>query len=293
MIQGQSIKVGAYTCWLLPDGEFDYPGNTLLPEESHPPALVPIPYTSLLVDTGSVRILLDAGAGHLGPKTGRLMQSLAAAGFAPDDIHIIVISHAHPDHIASLGQFPAAAVVMMRREFDFWTASETVAKLTAGELYGLGPLESLVESCVREHLLPARERMRPLEKPTELASGVLVFAAPGHTPGHAAVLVSSGREQLLYAGDAIMHPAQFENPHWTSSFDLMPEATVETRRKLLDRAVADRCVLAGFHLPGTVGLAEACKSNFHWTPDRSVARINTSDRRLCACAETRSEEVRR
>ncbi|HEY6991774.1 MAG TPA: MBL fold metallo-hydrolase [Bryobacteraceae bacterium] len=266
MTKQESIKVGAYNCWFLSDGEFDYPGNTLLPEQGDPPPIVPVPYTSVLVDTGPVRILIDTGAGGLGPKTGKLMQSLAAAGFAPEDIHTVVASHAHPDHIASLDQFPDAAIVMMQREFEFWTAPNTIAKLEAGDLYGLGPLEHLMASCVREHVLPARERMRLLNQPTELASGVLVFGAPGHTPGHAAVLISSGREQLLYAGDAIIHPAQFEHPDWISSFDVLHNETVETRRKLLDRAAADRSLLAAFHLPGAVGLAEVHNSQFHWTP---------------------------
>jgi glyoxylase-like metal-dependent hydrolase (beta-lactamase superfamily II) len=266
MTKPRNVKVGGYACWFLSDGEFDYPGNTLLPQEGDPPPIVPVPYTSMLVDTGPIRILIDTGAGHLGPKTGKLMQSLAAAGFAPEDVHMIVVSHAHPDHITTLDQFPRATVVMMRREFDFWTASDTAAKLDAGHLYGLGPIEQLMAACVRGHLVPARERMRLLDQPTELASGVLVFSAPGHTPGHAAVLISSGREQLLYAGDAIVHPAQFEHPDWTCSFDLMGDDTIETRKKLLDRAAADRCLLAAFHLPGAVGSPEFRKSTFHWTP---------------------------
>lgn len=262
----RKIKVGAYNCWFLSDGEFDYPGNIFLPQEAAPPPELRVPYTALLVDTGPVRILIDTGAGSLGPKTGRLIQSLAAAGFAPDDIHTVVLTHAHPDHIGALSNFPGVAVVIMRREFEFWTAPETAAKLAAGELYGFGPLEQLMAACVSETFTPARERMRLLDGATELASGVLVFPAPGHTPGHAAVLISSGREQLLYAGDAIIHPAQFEHPEWTSAFDLLRDETTETRRKLLDRAAADRCLLAAFHLPGAVGLPEFYKSRFRWTP---------------------------
>ena len=92
----------------------------------------------------------------------------------------------------------------------------------AGELYGLGALEQLMRNSVCDNVLPARERLRLLDEPTELAAGVLVFGAPGHTPGHAAVLISSGRQQLLYAGDAVMHPKQFEYPDWTSAFDVDP-----------------------------------------------------------------------
>jgi glyoxylase-like metal-dependent hydrolase (beta-lactamase superfamily II) len=106
--------------------------------------------------------------------------------------------------------------------------------------------------------------MRLLEGPTEVAAGILVFPAPGHTPGHAAVLISSRRRQLLCVGDAVVHPAQFEHPEWVCAFDLAREETVSTRKLLLDRAVADRCLLAGYHLPGTVGVVERWQAGFRW-----------------------------
>jgi glyoxylase-like metal-dependent hydrolase (beta-lactamase superfamily II) len=269
MNQPQKIAIGTYRCWLLPDGEFDYPGATLLPEQAAPPLQIPVPYTALLVDTGSARILIDTGAGSLGPRTGRLMGSLIAAGITPNDIDTVVVSHAHPDHIAGLPKFPGARVVMTRREFDFWESRETAAKLAAGELYGLGDLEHLMRTSVCENLLPVQDRLRFLDEPTELAAGVLVFDVPGHTPGHAAVLISSGRQQLLYAGDAVIHPKQFEHPDWTSAFDLDRNETATTRRKLLDRVVADHCLLAAFHLPGGIGVVEPFHSNFHWSPATS------------------------
>jgi glyoxylase-like metal-dependent hydrolase (beta-lactamase superfamily II) len=123
---------------------------------------------------------------------------------------------------------------------------------------------------VREHLAPARDRLRLLDRPTEVAAGILVFPAPGHTPGHAAVLVSSGRQQLLYVGDAIVHPAQFEHPDWVCAFDLDPAETVCTRKQLLERAAADRCLLAGFHLPGGVGAISARRASFSWEPAVAV-----------------------
>ena len=126
----------------------------------------------------------------------------------------MVLSHAHPDHIADLQRLSDATVILMRKEFDFWTAAETEAKLQAREIYGLGPLEQLMAASVRDHLMPARDHLRLLDQPTEVAAGILVFPAPGHTPGHAAVLISSGRQQLLYVGDAIVNPAQFEHPDW-------------------------------------------------------------------------------
>jgi glyoxylase-like metal-dependent hydrolase (beta-lactamase superfamily II) len=127
-------------------------------------------------------------------------------------------------------------------------------------------LEDLMSAYVRENLFPVQDRLRLLDEPAELAAGVLVFSAQGHTPGHAAVLISSGTHQLLYAGDTVIHPKQFEHPDWTSAFDLDRNETVSTRRKLLGRVVAITALLAGFHLPGGIGVAEPFHSEFHWSP---------------------------
>lgn len=262
----ERFSIGDYDCWTLADGELTYPGWTVLPPEGRPPAEMTAPYIALLVDTGSTRILIDTGAGALGPNTGKLLESLAATGFLPEDIHTVVLSHAHPDHVAGVGLFPNAAVVMMRKEYDFWMSAETQARLEACEIYGLGPLEAAMAAAVRDHVAPARDRLRLLDRPAEIAAGILVFPAPGHTPGHAAVLVSSGRQQLLYVGDAIVHTAQFEHPEWVCAFDLSPAETVRTRKQLLERAVADRCLFAGFHLPGGLGAVEARQASFRWEP---------------------------
>jgi glyoxylase-like metal-dependent hydrolase (beta-lactamase superfamily II) len=259
-----SFRIGDYSCWSLNDGELTYPGWTILPPEAQPPEHLSAPYIALLVDTGPVRVLIDTGAGALGPDTGKLLESLASTGFSPDDIHLIILSHGHPDHTGGMSRFPNASVVIMRREYEFWTAAETRAKLDAGRMYGLGALEALIAAGVRDHLEPARDRMRLLEGPTEVAAGILVFPAPGHTPGHAAVLISSRRRQLLCVGDAIVHPAQFEHPDWVCAFDLAREETVSTRKLLLDRAAADRCLLAGYHLPGSVGMVERWQAGFRW-----------------------------
>jgi glyoxylase-like metal-dependent hydrolase (beta-lactamase superfamily II) len=275
MSGASKLRIGEYDCWTLADGQFSYPGGLLLQPEGPASACVEVPdrldvpYVGMLVDTGRVRILIDTGAGALGPDTGKLPENLAAAGFSPGDVDLVVLSHGHPDHIAGVARYENARVVLMRREFEFWTAPETLSKLEAGEVYGLGGLEQLMAAYAREHLAPLAN-LWLLEEATEIAPGVLVLPAPGHTPGQAAVLISSGRQQLLYAADAVVHPAQFEHPGWTCAFDLSRDQTVTTRKQLLDRAASDRCLLAGFHLPGGVGEVEARPSGFRWVGSRSA-----------------------
>ena len=268
------FRIGEYHCWALADGELLYPASVLLPPDGRVEEQIAVPYTAVLIDTGSRRILIDTGAGALGPGTGKLPESLAAAGFSPADMDTVILSHGHPDHVGGLPQFPRAEVIMMRNEYEFWTAPETQSRLAASAIFHLGPLEPLMASYVRDCLIPARDRLRLIEQPEEVAGGVLVFPAPGHTPGHAAVLLSSGRQQLLYVADAVLHPAQFENPGWVSAFDLAPDQTVRTRKELLERAAVDRCLVAGFHLSGGIGAVRTQRGRFHWDPaDRLDAAV--------------------
>lgn len=101
------FRIGEYDCWTLADGELNYPAAVLLPPGERPQEEIAVPYTALLVETGSHRILIDSGAESLGPDTGTLLQSLASAGFTAGDIDMVVLSHGHPDHIAAFRGFPA------------------------------------------------------------------------------------------------------------------------------------------------------------------------------------------
>ena len=235
----------------------------MLPPEGNPPDQIPVPYTALLIDAGPVRVLIDTSAGALGRDRETAGESRQGGLLARGYSHSDSVSRPSGPY-RGFAALSDATVILMRQEFDFWTAPETQAKLQAGDMYGLGPLERLMAASVRDHLLPAKDRLRLIDQPTEVA-GILVFPAPGHTPGHAAVLISSGRQQLLYVGDAIVNPAQFEHPDWVCAFDLArlngphSEEVVGPRR---DRPVPSR----GLSPSGLGRRREAWQSRFHWEP---------------------------
>ena len=164
-----AIRVGDFRCYPISDGDLLYPRTALCGDDPERtlgvPEQVALPYTPLLVDTGSHRILIDTGAGPLAPTTGHLEESLSRAGFQESDIDVVVLSHAHPDHIGGLAlkdgtaRFPNARVLMSRKEYDFSYSADLRSRLGTGSVYGNAELESLMGGWIDRYLPPVRDRL--------------------------------------------------------------------------------------------------------------------------------------
>lgn len=200
------------------------------------------PYTCLLIDTGKLRILLDTGAGDALPETGRLAENMRAAGIDPASVDRVLLSHAHPDHTGGAGGFPNARVIMAREEWCFWTGKPSLPRLP-------DDFRALLTGMVADLLAPLRERIELVDGDTEIAPGVRLVPAPGHTPGHTAVLAASGGKHLVYAGDAVIHEIHLRRPGWCPLVDVLPDEAVRTRTRLLSHAAKTGGAFIGFHLP--------------------------------------------
>ena len=268
-----SIRVGDFQCFPIPDGDYLYPRAALCGDDPEQtigvPEQVAVPYTPLLVDTGSQRILIDTGAGPLAPSTGHLEASLSRAGFQASDIDVVVLSHAHPDHIGGLARedgtlrFPNARVLMSQREYDFWHSADLRSRLGSGSVYGSPDLENLMGGWIDRYLPPVRDRLQWLADEAQIAPGIAAIDAPGHTPGHLGIAISSGTESMLYAGDLLLMQNQVMHPDWTSMFDLDAQELIATRRRLLDRAATDRSIVFHYHF-GEAGRFGRRGTQFEW-----------------------------
>ena len=208
-------------------------------------------------------VLIDTGAGSLvGPSAGKLAESMKEAGVRPHDIGTVILTHAHPDHVGGnldgAGDLvhPNAVFFILKQEWAFWTSEAAAA----------AP-ERFVQ-IARSNLEPIKDRVTLVEDDQELVPGIRAVAAIGHTPGHMALSITSGDEQLLHVSDTVLHPWHLGHPDWVPVFDLVPEEAARTKARLFDRAVDEKCLVFAHHFPPfpAIGHIERRASGWEWLP---------------------------
>jgi glyoxylase-like metal-dependent hydrolase (beta-lactamase superfamily II) len=207
------------------------------------------PFTALVVNTGSKLVLIDTGTGgQISATAGELRDNLIAAGIEPNAVDAIVISHFHPDHINGIKDkdnkliFPNAEIMVPAPEWAFWMDD---ANLNAAPA-------DLKPTFLNQRRIFAdiAKQVTHYEPGKEVAPGIVTLPAPGHTPGHTVFAVHSGNQSLLVLSDTAQHPAVFaRHPNWEAAFDVDGPEAVATRKKIFDRAAADRMLITGYHFP--------------------------------------------
>ena len=220
----------------------------------------------LLVDSGDERVLIDSGGGSVfHSHLGKVVPGLAAAGYQPNDIDIIVLTHGHLDHVCggidAKGEmvFPRARQLMARGEWEYWT-EETDATAMG---------ERFVDDVrfTQECLLAMRAQLELIEPGDEVAPGIRAIATPGHTRDHISLAVASGESRLICAADTMDLPIHIERTDWHPDWDEEPETGMRSRRMLLQRAVDENALIHAFHFPFPgVGYVRADDEGWRFQP---------------------------
>jgi glyoxylase-like metal-dependent hydrolase (beta-lactamase superfamily II) len=208
---------------------------------------------SLLVRADGKLILVDTGCGSKGSKApgavstaegGRLIENLASNGIQPDDIDIVVNTHLHFDHCGGntvledgrpVPAFSRARYVIQKGEWDAATH----------------PTERTRGTYLAENFEPLDDakQVELVRGEAELSRGVRVVPAPGHTEDHCAVEIESEGEMAVCVGELAQHPVMLERLAWISAFDVLPLVSLETKRRMLERAAEKRALLVSVHAP--------------------------------------------
>lgn len=205
-------------------------------------------FTPTLVNTGSEVVLFDTGLNPEG-----ITAALSAAGYTPDQVDVVVLTHMHGDHIGGLmangaPTFANARYVTGAAEHNHWMAAGNEG----------------FDANVR----PLNDRMTFLDDGGSVASGITAVSAPGHTPGHMAYRLDSGGKGLMLIADAANHYAfSLARPDWEVKFDADKAQAAATRRALLGQIAADRMPFIGYHMPfPAMGFIETAGDGFRYVP---------------------------
>ena len=264
-----TFNIGKFKCVSINDGDHYYQLNDFfanvpitqikdtLRKRNLPLESMYSPYTHLVVNTGDNIILMDMGIG------GNLVRNMKTAGINPSEIDIVIITHAHPDHIGgTLDEegnpvYPNAQYYIQKNEWDFWF-SEKAFEMT----------NHWFVDKAREQLGPIKERMNFIVGDTIIQPGVKLISAPGHTPGHMIALFSSNEERLYYAGDVVLNPLHIEYPNWIPVYDIVPDKAAITKKKIFDLFAHEKAWVIAQHFPPfpSLGLIEQKGNKWKWNP---------------------------
>lgn len=208
-------------------------------------------FTPTVVNTGSELVLFDTGLN--GAAT---VAALASAGYTPDQIDIVVLTHMHGDHIGGMmtdgaASFANARYVTGQAEFDHWAAAGNEGFDT--------------------NVRPMADKMSFLGDGQDVVTGITGMAAFGHTPGHMVYRLESAGAGLVIFADLANHPVwSLARPNWEVRFDADKAAAAESRRRILGMIAADRIPAIGYHMPfPAVGYVAPGSdgAEFRWVPE--------------------------
>jgi glyoxylase-like metal-dependent hydrolase (beta-lactamase superfamily II) len=235
------------------DEPIDAAREWLEPHFLRPDGVMLIGTQSFIVRTPQHTILIDACVGNDKPRAAEhfnrmhtpYLENMAKLGFTPPDFDMVIITHFHIDHVGWCTRlvddqwvptFPNARHIFVQEEWEYW-------KQFPSEDHDS-------QECIRDSVIPVIDAGKAdgVDANAQIAEGIWLEAIPGHTPGHAAVHLSSAGQDMIIAGDLMHHPIQIAEPEWSvPHFDVDRNRAIQTRKTFLDRYKGTSVVITCTH----------------------------------------------
>ncbi len=224
---------------------------------------------ALVVRSEGMTIVVDTCCGNSKERPGapafdnldtEFLARMSDAGVHPDEVDMVVCTHLHVDHVgwnttlvdgAWVPTFPNARYLFVEAEYEFWRAEPQkygpVFEDSVAPIMDAG-LADIVGS---DHRITGEVRLE---------------STPGHTPGHASVVIESGGSTAVITGDMTHHPVQFAHPELASSADWDQSMSTTTRHEAYGRWADGRLVI-GTHFGGrTAGVLTSQGDAYRFDP---------------------------
>src|SRR3954470_7155054 len=215
--------------------------------------MMTIPYSPIVINTGSKLIVMDTGTGEANFErskgaAGQFHSNLKAAGIDRNQVDVVIISHFHGDHINGLltadskPSFPNAEILVPAAEWKYFMDDAEMGKQTSERMKG-------VFTGLRRVFDAFGRKVTQYETNKEVAPGITSVASHGHTPGHMSFVIAQGNSKVFVQSDVTNNPLFVRNPGFHLMFDQDPVMAEATRRKVYDMLVAEKMMVQGFHYP--------------------------------------------
>jgi glyoxylase-like metal-dependent hydrolase (beta-lactamase superfamily II) len=242
--------------------------NANLKKEFQSDASIPTSVNAFLINTGSRLILVDSGMGVFVPGFGHVISNLKAAGYQPEQVDEVVITHMHTDHLGGVvldgkAAFPNADLRIDQNDIDFWANPNM-------DLNAPAQVQGMIKNSIAA-LAPykAAGKLKPFHGKTVITTGVTALPYYGHTQGHTAYEISSKGKKLLLIGDTLhIASLQFADPNVSMQFDSDSKKALESRKAIFEQAATEGFLIGAAHLdfPGIGHVLKTGKGSYRYLP---------------------------
>ncbi len=203
-----------------------------------------------VIESGDARIAVDTCIGNDKQRTnplwaqmqGPFLDDLAAAGYPPEEITHVICTHLHVDHVGWntrlvdeewVPTFPNAQYLFVQAEFDHWRETDDLF----GDPVFADSVQPIADAGLAKMVAPDHV----------ISNDVCLVSTPGHTPGHASVVIKSEGQRAIITGDMVHSPLQLADPELSSMFDTDPDQARVTRRLVFPDWADGETLVIGTH----------------------------------------------